>query len=56
MITTKDERGVYNNFAKDPIASPTEYPSPAKQRQYWILGAITTVAMMGVVALAVAVS
>ncbi|MBX2862738.1 MAG: ssl1498 family light-harvesting-like protein [Leptolyngbyaceae cyanobacterium MAG.088] len=56
MISTTDERGVINNFAKDPVTSVAEYPSKAQQRRYWIMGAATTVMMAGVVAIAFAVS
>lgn len=56
MITTTDERGIINNFAKDPATSAAEYPTPAQQRRYWIMGAVTTVFMSGVVGLAIAVS
>ncbi len=56
MISTTDERGIINNFAKDPVASAVEYPSKAQQRRYWIMGAVSTVFMAGVLALAYAVS
>lgn len=56
MISTTDERGIINNFAKDPKTSAAEYPSPAQQRRYWVLGAVSAVFMSGVVAIAVAVS
>jgi hypothetical protein len=56
MISTTDERGVINNFAKDPVPSAADYPSEAQQRRYWIMGAASAVFMAGVFALAFAVS
>jgi hypothetical protein len=56
MLSTTDERGVINNFAKDPIPSVAEYPSKSQQRRYWVMGAASTVFMAGVFALAFAVS
>jgi hypothetical protein len=44
MISTTDERGVINNFAKDPEPYPAEYPTPSQQRTYWILGAVLAIA------------
>jgi hypothetical protein len=45
-----------SNTAKEPKTYPAEYPSPEQQRRYWILGGITTLFMIGALALAVAVS
>jgi hypothetical protein len=56
MLSTTDERGVINNFAKDPIPSVADYPSEAQQRRYWIMGAASAAFMAGVFALAFAVS
>ncbi|PZD73133.1 hypothetical protein C1752_02709 [Acaryochloris thomasi RCC1774] len=56
MISTTDERGVINNFARDPQTSAAEYPSPAQQRTYWFMGAATAILMSGVFAIAFAVS
>lgn len=56
MISTTDERGVINNFAKDPKTRVAEYPSPAQQRTYWFMGIAATLFMSGVFALAYAVS
>ncbi len=56
MISTTDERGVINNFAKDPKTRVAEYPSPAEQRTYWLMGIATTILMAGVFAIAYAVS
>lgn len=56
MISTTDERGIINNFARDPVPSAAEYPTPAQQRRYWIMGAVSTVFMSGVIGLAIYVS
>ncbi|MGB7413404.1 MAG: ssl1498 family light-harvesting-like protein [Thermosynechococcaceae cyanobacterium] len=56
MISTTDERGVINNFARDPEAYAAEYPSSSQQRTYWVLGVVSAVFMSGVLAVAFAVS
>lgn len=56
MLTTTDDRGLLNNFAKDPKTSAAEYPSADQQRRYWIMGAASTVFMAGLMAVAFAVS
>lgn len=40
MYTTTDENGVLNNYPKEPKIYPAEYPSPEKQRNYALQGAI----------------
>lgn len=56
MVTIKDDRGLINNFARDPEAYAAEAPSPEQKRRYAILGVVGAVFMTGVIALAVAVS
>ncbi|MGF1603364.1 MAG: photosystem II assembly protein Psb34 [Thermosynechococcaceae cyanobacterium] len=56
MISTTDERGVINNFARDPQPYAAEYPSASQQRTYWILGVVSAVFMSGILAVAFAVS
>ena len=55
MYTT-DDQGVLNNYAKEPKTYYAEYPTPAQQQRYWTMGAIFTLFMSGLVAIAFAVS
>ena len=54
--TTVDDEGLINNFATEPKAYPSTYPSPRKQRQYLFLGAAAIVFVAVLVASAFSVS
>ncbi|MDJ0798774.1 MAG: ssl1498 family light-harvesting-like protein [Calothrix sp. MO_167.B12] len=56
MHTTTDERGILNNFAREPKLYYAEYPSLEQQRQYKWLGAAAVVVVAAVVLVAFTVS
>jgi hypothetical protein len=56
MQTTRDERGILNNFATEPNVYFAEAPSPTQQRNYLIQGALATALVSGLVGLALTVS
>ncbi|MDJ0618285.1 MAG: ssl1498 family light-harvesting-like protein [Calothrix sp. MO_192.B10] len=56
MYTTTDERGILNNFAREPKLYYAEYPSVEQQRQYKFLGAAAVLLLTAVVLVAFTVS
>lgn len=56
MYTTSDERGILNNFAREPKLYYAEYPSTKQQNQYKILGAVAVLLISTVVTVAFTVS
>jgi hypothetical protein len=56
MYTTKDDRGLLNNYASEPPLYFAEFPSPAKQRQYWIQGSVAAGLVAAIVGIALVVS
>lgn len=43
----KDEQGLLNNFANEPKTYYAEYPTPAEQRRYWIIGGLFVLLLAG---------
>ena len=43
MITTKDETGVWNNYASEPAMYFATYPSPEQQTRYWLQGGLALI-------------
>lgn len=41
MITTKDETGVWNNYATEPAMYFATYPSEEQQTRYWLQGGLS---------------
>jgi hypothetical protein len=56
MQTTSDERGILNNFAREPKLYYAEYPSQEQQRQYKLLGSVGIIVVIAVVMVALVVS
>lgn len=56
MYTTSDERGILNNYAKEPTMYLAEYPSQAQQRGYLVQGVIGLLVIALTVFTAVVVS
>lgn len=56
MTTTTDEKGIMNNFAREPKMYYAEAPSSNEQRRYVLWGAIATVVIAASVFTAVVAS
>ena len=56
MTTISDEKGILNNFAKEPAMYYAEAPTGKEQRNYIIWGAIASVLVFTSVATAVVIS
>jgi hypothetical protein len=56
MSTTTDERGILNNFAKEPKMYVASSPSPKEQRRYALQGTVAAILITALVLLSVAVS
>ena len=56
MITTKDETGVWNNYASEPQVYFAEYPSPEAQRQYWTFAGVSVLLVSSLIMVALAAS
>lgn len=56
MYTTTDERGILNNFAKEPKPYLAQVPSPSQQKRYLLQGVAAMLLVGGLFAIAVAVS
>ena len=56
MATTQDERGILNNFATEPKVYQANEPTAKQQRFYLITGALSTLLVVGVVAISFVVS
>jgi hypothetical protein len=56
MFTTTDEKGIINNYATEPQLYYSEYPSPRKQRNYALQGALATLLVTALVFVSFAVS
>lgn len=56
MTTISDEKGIINNFAKEPTMYYAEAPSSEEQRSYLLWGAIALVVVIASVSTAVLVS
>ena len=51
MATTQDERGLLNNFAKEPKVYQAAEPTPQQQRFYLLTGTLSALLVVGVVAI-----
>ncbi len=56
MYTTTDERGIMNNFAREPQVYCAEYPSPEEQNRYKIFGVVAAFLVSAVFVVAFTVS
>ena len=56
MYTTTNECGVLNNYPTEPPVYRAEYPSPEQQQSYALQGAIATLLVTVLVAIAFTVS
>ncbi len=56
MYTTVNDRGLLNNYAREPQMYYSEYPSPQEQRRYAFQGAIATLLVTALVLTSFAVS
>ena len=51
MQPTTDNEGLLNNFAREPKVYYAQYPTPAEQRRYIIMGVLFTLLLAGMGAL-----
>lgn len=56
MFTTSDEKGILNNFAKEPKMYLAEEPNPAQKRRYVFQGIAALFLIGGVLAITAVVS
>lgn len=56
MYTTTDDRGILNNYAKEPVMYYAEFPSDEQQQRYAFQGAIATLLITVVLLMAFSVS
>ena len=56
MATTQDERGILNNFAKEPKVYQATEPTSNQQRFYIVSGVLSALLVAGVVAISFVVS
>lgn len=56
MYTTRDERGLLNNFASEPALYFAEFPSSEQQRRYWIQGLVAATLVAATIGISLAVS
>ncbi|MEM9137745.1 MAG: ssl1498 family light-harvesting-like protein [Cyanobacteria bacterium P01_F01_bin.42] len=56
MRYTEDDSGLLNNFAVEPQMYTAEPPSKKQKKTYMILGAVSGVLLVGLLAVAVTVS
>ena len=56
MATTQDERGILNNFAKEPKVYQATEPTAKEQRFYLITGTLSALLVVSVVAISFVVS
>ncbi len=56
MATTQDERGILNNFAREPKVYQATEPTSQQQRFYILTGTLSALLVAGVVAISFVVS
>jgi hypothetical protein len=56
MYTTASERGILNNFSKEPAMYYAAPPANAERRRYLIQGALASVLVTGFISMAFLVS
>ena len=56
MYTTINEKGVLNNYAKEPQMYCATYPNEQEQRQYAVQGAFATLIVTTLILVALGVS
>jgi len=56
MYSTADERGIINNFSKEPQMYYAEYPANTQQRRYLVQGTLAAMLVSGFVLMSLVIS